>query len=114
MKKKRASDSELSGKENGRVKQNEEVTQDKSQVMIPLKTVQTIIRYTLGHKSKAAAAQRKPADDVNRGREWEGGLVLEKGMVGVLNCPKKRNALIPPYFPVEIIEVITFQQGCHS
>ena len=61
-------------------------------------------------EAKAAAAQKKQAEDVNKNREWEGGLVLEKGLVCVLKCPKERNTLSPPYLPVEIIEVITYSK----
>ncbi len=47
-------------------------------------------------EAKVVAAQKKQADDVNKNREWEGGLVLEKGLVCVLKCPKERNTLIKP------------------
>ncbi len=47
---------------------------------------------------------------MNKTREWEGGLVLEKGLLCVLKCPKERNTLSPPYLPVEIIEVITYSK----
>ncbi len=40
-------------------------------------------------EAKAAAAQKKQADDVNKNREWEGGLVLEKGLLCVLKCSKE-------------------------
>jgi hypothetical protein len=62
-------------------------------------------------EAKAAAAQKKQADDVKKNREWVGGLVLQKGLVSILKCPKERNTLSPPYFPVEIIEVITYSKS---
>ncbi len=55
-------------------------------------------------EAKAAVAQKKQSDNVNKNREWEGGLVLEKRLVCVLKCPKERNTLSPQYLPVEIIK----------
>ncbi len=65
-------------------------------VMIPPKTVQTIIKYTLMHQSKDMTLKpkqqlhKRSKHNVNKNREWEGGLVLEKGLVCVLKCPKER------------------------
>jgi hypothetical protein len=111
------SDSEVSGKENDKVTQNEESNEETS---VDEDTTKTDTNYHQIYikasqvrreiEAKAAATQKKQAEDVNKNREWEGGLVLEKKLVCVLKCPKERNTIRPPYLPVEIIEVITYSK----
>jgi hypothetical protein len=95
------SDGDVSGKENDKVTQKNEDRQDTSKDgdNTPKDGVNYHQIYVKASKkrheieAKAAAAQKKQADDVNKKKEWEGVLLLEKCLVCVLKCTKERDEL---------------------
>jgi hypothetical protein len=62
-------------------------------------------------EKKAAAGQKKQADDVNKGRKWDGGEHIPKDSMCILTLTKNKAKLGIKDLPVQIVKLIYYKQS---